>query len=85
VDDPRFVGSGKRIGDLDPVLEGLVKRELATRKAGGEGLALQVLHDEEIRAVLLPDVVERADVRVRERRDGSGFALEPLSGGRVAR
>ena len=72
------------VGDLDAVLERLVERELAPRETGGEGLPVQILHDEEIDAVLLPDVEQRADVRVRQRRDGAGLALETLAGGRVA-
>ena len=36
------------------------------------------------RAVLTADVVERADVRVVERGDRAGFALEPLAELRVA-
>ena len=48
-----------------------------------EGLPVQILHDEEIDAVLLPDVMERADVRVGQRGYGAGLALETLPGGRV--
>ena len=35
------------------------------------------LHDEKRGAVLVADVVERADVRVIERGDRAGFILEP--------
>jgi hypothetical protein len=38
-----------------------------------------MLHDEERRAVLLADVVERADVRMIERRNRLGLALESLA------
>ena len=41
-----------------------------------EGVALQVLHDEEHRASGLADIMERADVGMRQRRDALRFALE---------
>ena len=50
----------------------------------GESLAVQILHDEVRDAGVLPDVVDRADVRVRQRRDGSGLAIESLVLLRVA-
>ena len=43
-----------------------------------ECLAFQVLHDQEVDAGVLTNVVEGADVRVIEARDGPGFALEAL-------
>jgi hypothetical protein len=39
-------------------------------------LALEQLHDQEAAAVVPPDVEERADVRVIQRGDGTGLALE---------
>ena len=41
-----------------------------------EGLPFDVLHDDEIDAVLLTHVIKRADVRVIELRDRLGLALE---------
>ena len=49
------------------------------REPGRERLAVEILHDEELEAVLLADVVERADVGMVQPRDGSGLALEALS------
>ena len=46
------------------------------RDARGERLALEELHDEIVGPVLVPDVVECADVRVLERGDRLGLALE---------
>jgi hypothetical protein len=51
----------------------------------GEYLPVQVLHDQVIRPVLLTDVVERADARVRQRRHGTSLAFESLTGGWVRR
>ena len=42
-------------------------------------LSFEKLHDEKIDAVLMAHVVERADVRMIERGDRSGFAIEPLT------
>ncbi len=78
VDDPGFVGSGKCVGDVDAVLEGLVERELATREPGGERLPIQVLHDEEVGPVLMANVEQRTDVRVRQGGYGAGLTLESL-------
>ena len=50
-----------------------------SRVMGGERFALQVLHDEEIKAVLPADVVEGADVRMVQTRSRPGLALESLS------
>jgi hypothetical protein len=80
---PALCAAAKAIGDLDAVLERLIEGQLATSQTGRECLPVQLLHDEEIGAVLLPDVEERADVRMREGRNGAGVALEPLPGGRV--
>src|SRR5262249_475784 len=51
----------------------------AAAEAIGERLALEVLHDQVVGLAFAADVVERADVRVRELRDRLGFALEPLA------
>ena len=50
-----------------------------TREPCAQRLSLQVLHHEEVGALVVPDVVQRADVRVRKERDGTRLALEPLS------
>ncbi len=45
---------------------------------GGERFALEVLHDEEIDAAFVTDVVQRADVRIAQRRNRARLAFEPL-------
>ena len=59
------------LADLDAVGAGLLDWHRA-----GDGLALDVLHHQVAAAVVLPDVVQRADVRVVQRGDGAGLALE---------
>jgi hypothetical protein len=51
---------------------------LLDRQRTGDGSSLDVLHDEVAAALVLPDVVQRADVRVIERRDRPGLAFEPV-------
>ena len=45
---------------------------------------VQVLHDQEVGAVLIPDIEQRADVRVRQRGDSSCLALEALPRGKIS-
>ena len=57
-------------------VERLGERQRPPREPLGQRLALEPLHDQEVDAVLVADVVERADVRVIERRDRARLALE---------
>ena len=84
MDDPLAVGLVQRIRDLNGRLERLLQRQGPLGQPLGQRLALQVLHHQEVHAVLAPHVVERADVRVVQAGDGLGFALEPLLQLRVA-
>jgi hypothetical protein len=64
MNDSGLVSGDKGIGDLNPVMERLIERQLSAFEKGPERLPVQVLHDEEIRPVLLTDVVDGADMRV---------------------
>ena len=79
VNDPLAVRPLQRLGDLHAVRDRLVERNLFAREPRGESLALDILHDEVIDRARLPDVVERADVRMIQLRDGAGFTLESLA------
>ena len=57
----RFVQS---IGNLDGVLQHLIERQRAFHESLGQRLALDILHHEVISAVLMSDVIKRADVRM---------------------
>ena len=70
----------ERLGDLDGMAQDLIRRQRAAGKAVGNRFAFQQLHHEVVAAVLLADVIERADMRMIQTRDGPGFALEPLVG-----
>ena len=53
-------------GDLDRVLDRLIERQRRPSQSIGERLALEARHDEEVGALVLADVVERADVGMIE-------------------
>src|SRR5205814_670941 len=61
------------VRDLNPDLQRLVDRQRAFLQPVGERLTVEQLHHEERRAVVLSYVVERADMRVRQLRDGSRY------------
>ena len=48
-----------------------------------ERLPLQQLHSDEVLAVRLINLVDRADVRMIERRGSEGFPLKSFAGGRI--
>src|SRR6185436_18727395 len=60
------------------------QHRLESEWTGGEPIlqrrALQILHGDERAAVLLADVVDRADVGMVERRGGPGFTLKAAQG-----
>ena len=57
----------------------LVEWESAASETGGQRLTLHEFHDQEVDAFVLADIMERADVRVVQAGDHSGFAFEPLA------
>ena len=69
----RFI---ERVGHLNAVLQGLVERKRAFAQSIREGLSLDMLHDDEVDAVLVADIVKGAYVRMVQARNGTGFALE---------
>ena len=76
MDDARGVRGRHTVGDLHGQFEQFA-RPLDRRQRA----AVEELHDQVVR----PDVVELADVRVIERRNGARFALEAVAefGGRL--
>ena len=80
---PCAVRRVERVGDLDRrSRSACVGRQRALAEAVRQRLALEQLHDEVVGPVLVADVVERADVRVVERRDRPRLALEALRAAR---
>jgi hypothetical protein len=81
MDDAAAVCRGERAGELARKDEDIGDGHGSPPEAGGERLPLEPLHhevlDPPVGPLLAPDVVEGADVRVAEGRDGLGLALEP--------
>ena len=65
------------VRDLDAELEHLRHRQCTLREPLRESLPVDQLHHQIVGTVLMANVVERADVRVVEQRDGTRLALEP--------
>jgi hypothetical protein len=78
MDDSLTMCALERLGDLNSAGECLIERNLLTREPGGERLALDEFHDEEVGVARFPDVIERADVRMVQLRNDTGFPLESL-------
>jgi hypothetical protein len=64
MDNAGFVKSGQGVGDFDAVAEGLTERDLPLREARRKRLSFQVLHDQEVDAILVANIKQRTNVRV---------------------
>src|SRR4029077_14202079 len=76
MDDPGAVRLAESAGDFNGEPQGVVDLQRPGEQAECERLAFDVFENQVVRAILLTDVVERADVRMRERRDGLRFTRE---------
>ena len=77
MDDAVRVRGRQTVGDERREFDGLLPRQPPACQPPPECLALQQLGDEVPHAVVRADVVNREDVRVRERGNRAGLALEP--------
>ena len=78
MNDTIAVGGFESVRDLHTVAERLLDAERPSFETAGERFASHVLHDQKRSALLLADVVERADVGMIEPRDGTRFTFETL-------
>ena len=78
VDDSPPVRRIESAGDLDRVVHRLTRWQGSLRQTIGERLPFQELHHKVINAVLVADVVQRADIRMGEARDRACLTLQPL-------
>ena len=85
MDDTFVVGARQAPRDLTAELGRLPRSDRTLVEPFAERLALEQLRDDERGAVHGPEVVDLEDVRVRERRDRLGLALEPREVHRVVR
>ena len=76
MDDALAMRLVERVGDLGGDLQRLVERKRPFLEARGQRLAVEMRHDEVVRAVDVPDVVDAADVRMVQRGDGPRLAFE---------
>ena len=81
--DALAMGLFQSVRDLDPVAERFLEWQGALLQSVGEGLPFEVLHHQEVHALLSSDVVKRADVRMVQTGDRARFTLEALSHGDV--
>ena len=72
MDDALLVGRLERGGDLPGIPDRLFEGEGAVLQAGRDRLSFHQLHHQVVR----PDVVKDTDVRMVQRRNRAGFALE---------
>ena len=85
VHDAGGVRGLERIGRLDGQVEQERDRQRRAVDAVAQRLPVEQLHDEERQIAMPPDVVERADVRVVQRRGRPGLTLEPFERRRIGR
>jgi hypothetical protein len=76
--DAERVGGVEAIGDLDAEVEHLADFQRPALDHLIERLALEQLHGDELRTVVLVDLVDRADVRMVQRRGGPRLAQEAI-------
>ena len=78
MDDARAVRLVEGVGDLNRDCQRVGDRQRTLRQPLGQRVALQVLHHQKVDSVLATHIEHRADVRMTQRREGLGFAHEPL-------
>ncbi len=67
---------GQALGDRERILRRAPERERATRQPVSKRFPFEKLGDRENDRAFLPEIVDREDVRMRQRRDGTRLALE---------
>jgi hypothetical protein len=75
----------ERTGYLDCHPQCFSERQGAASDSIGECLTLDVFHHQELDAILIADIVERANVRVIQTRNGPSFQLESFAKFRLVR
>jgi hypothetical protein len=82
MDDAGAMRRGEPVDYFRGVLERLLEGRLAARQPFRKGLAIQVLHHQEVDPALVADVKQWANMRVAQRRHGASLVVESsLRGG----
>ena len=76
MDDALAMRPVERVGDLGGDLQRLVERKRSLHEPRGQRLALEMRHDQVVRAIDVADVVDAADVRMIERGNRPRLAFE---------
>src|SRR5215204_812808 len=82
MDDAGAVRGVERAANVDRKRQCLARihgSPAAARQARGQGLPVEILQHEEVDAILMTDIEQRADVWMIERRDRARLALEALT------
>ena len=80
MDHAALVRALQPFANLDPIFQHQLGRQRTLRQAVGQRLAFQILHDQEVDAILMADVVQGANVGMVQRRYSAGLAIEALLG-----
>ena len=78
MDDAGAVSGIESVGDLGTEIEQILERQRPTRDTRLQRFPFEQLHHHELLPLMLADVVERADMRMTQRRDDSRFAQEAV-------
>ena len=79
MDDPLAMGPVQGIGHLDGTAQQVGGGKRAALDPIRERFAFEVLHHQVVNPILISDVVQCADVRMTQTRDGARLTLEPLA------
>ena len=77
VDDAFLMGGGEAFGNLERVIHSQLLRNRTGVELAAQRLPFQKLHDGIGRPLVGAEVMDREDVRMRQRRNRLRFALEP--------
>ena len=69
---------GERIADLRANSHDILEREWFATQSIGQCLALEIFHHQEINAIVMPDIMDGANVWVIQRGNSASFSMEPL-------
>ena len=73
MDDALRMRGGERLADLDRRAHRLREGQRPLAQPRRQCLAVEILHDEEVDPLVMAHLVEGADARMRESRDGASF------------
>ena len=73
-----FVRTIKTLANIGPILQNLCHWQRTFGQTVRQCLPFQKFHDQVVGAILMANIVQRANIRMIERRDGTGFAVEAL-------